>query len=163
MRTSRRLVYQEIDPPLNLQLWVPLGSRGITRLTVSIARLRRPRDLPAAPISQIRDMSRARRADSGFHRRVWLLARSHALKKIPHVVDRPVLITLRLHHRIHSFRNALMEYAKSVPVELQRRIRSAELQPAVVDGRAHHPLVHHIESRITHRRLHCVRAIPLFE
>src|SRR5271167_2525625 len=74
----------------------------------------------AAPVSRINHMPGPRRRHARLHRRVRFLAALHALKKVLHVVDRPIAKTLRPHHRIVSPQRAFVIHAEPASVQLHR-------------------------------------------
>src|SRR5579859_349556 len=114
-------------------------------------------------VRQVGNVSRASRANSRFDRRVWLLASPDTVEEILHVRNRALTKTLSLQNGILLGRNALMMDAESLAVKLERRLRAAKFQSAVVNRRRHHALVHYIESGIADRGLNRIRTVPLLE
>src|SRR5579863_1472810 len=122
-----------------------------------------PIDLARAAVRQIGDVARAGGCDSGFHRRIWFFAGSYALKEIAHVVDGSIAEAVGFEYRIIFSLHTFVIDAESAAIDLQRCLRAAEFQAAIVDGRGHHALVNDIESRIAGRHLNRIGTIPLLE
>ena len=66
-------------------------------------------------------------------------------------------------NRILSVLHALAINGEAAAIDLQGCFGPAELQAAVIDGRIHHALVHHIKPGIAESRLDGVGTIPLLE
>ena len=82
--------------------------------------------------------------DSSFDGRVRFLARLDAGKEIRHVVDRSVAEALLTENGILPGLQALAVNTEAVAIDFQRGLGAAKLKAAVVNGGAHHALVHHI-------------------
>jgi hypothetical protein len=112
----------------------------------------RPGNLPAVVVRQIGDMPSARSSYSRLHRSVRLLARPDAIEKVLHVSDGAVAKTFGAHHWILFPSHAFVIHAESAAIDLQRRVRPAELQPAIINRSRHHPLSRPHRSRIAAQR-----------
>src|SRR5690348_13923365 len=108
----------------------------------------RPRYLTASMKCQVTDVSGARRRDPGFHGGVWFRATLDAVEEIFQVIDGAIPVAASGDNGILFSGHALPVNAEPAAVDLQRRIRAAEFEPAIIDRRIHHSLVHHIEARV---------------
>src|SRR6185312_14418407 len=108
-------------------------------------------------------MAGASGRNPGFNWSIWFFAALDALKEIRHVIDGAVAIALCAEDRILVTRNVLAIDSKSAAVDLQRRICSAELKTAIIDGGTHHSLIKHVEAGIPKRRLNRIGTIPGIE
>src|SRR5579863_6906912 len=137
--------------------WRSISSRG----------LRRPNIPAAVMIGQVPEVAGTRGCDAGFDRRRGLLPRLDALEEILHMSDRAVAKALfRQHWVLRTFPalpDALAIKPKAATIDLQSRLRSAELEAAIIDRRIHHAFIHHIKTGIAEGRLNRVGTFPLLE
>src|SRR5262249_175343 len=79
------------------------------------------------------------------------------------MVEGAILEAVRLYHGVLFAGGAFMKDREAEPIDLERSIRAAKFESAIVDGGSHHTFITNIEPRIAERNLDCVRTFPLIE
>ena len=105
---------------------------------------------------------------SGFYGCVWFLAGLYAVEEVLHVGVCAVAEAGFGEDGIFFAAHSLVVDGHAAAIDLECCIRAAEFDAAVVDGRGHHALIHHVESfaigaGIAEGGLDGVGAIPIGE
>ena len=79
------------------------------------------------------------------------------------MIDGAITIAAFRENGILIPRHSLTMERKAPAIDLYGRLRTAKLESAIVDRRAHRSLEHDIKTGVAIRRLDGVRAIPFFE
>src|SRR5215831_16385119 len=108
-------------------------------------------------------MARECSRNPGLYRSIWLFPTLHATKEVFHMIDGAVAVAVLGQGGILISRCVFPVDAKPAAVDLQRCLRTAELQVAIIDRGSHHSLVHDVEAGVTESRLNRVGTIPLVE
>src|SRR5215813_12986627 len=99
-------------------------------------------------VCQITDVSGARGRNPGLHRSIWFLATFYAVEEISHVIDSTVAVAVLGENGILVPGHIFTMNSKSATIDLQRRLRAAELQSATIDRGIHHSFVEDIKPRV---------------
>src|SRR5207253_6334970 len=93
------------------------------------------RVLAAVQVSVVADVSGTRRGYAGLYGRIRVLSRLDALEEILHVRDGAVAEIPFREHRVLIFAGTLAIESEAATIDLQRRIRPAELDSTIIDRR----------------------------
>ena len=108
-------------------------------------------------------MASTRSRDPGVHRRIRRFAALDAIEEVFQVIDGAITIAAFRENGILIPRHYLTMERKAPAIDLYGRLRTAKLESAIVDLRAHRTLEPDIKTGVAIRRLDGVRAIPFFE